>query len=194
MWSLGLDWDEMLGPVSSFSAEDRARLRAQLERKINTPMTSSMGRLFDAAAALAGVRQEVNYEGQAAIEFEAPQDPAEGEKYLFEVDHDQVQVRTAVEALIEDVRSGVYVSKISARFHNGLAACVLELCLKIKSEIGINEVALSGGVWQNITLLRRTLSLLNQAGFGVYIHREVPANDGGLSLGQAVIAAARMRG
>jgi hydrogenase maturation protein HypF len=153
-----------------------------------------MGRLFDAAAALAGVRQQVNYEGQAAIEFEAWADPVEGEKYSFGLEQDKVQARAAVEALIKEVMDGVDKSKISARFHNGLAVCVLEICLKIRSETGIDEVALSGGVWQNITLLRRTLSLLDKDGFRVYIHREVPANDGGLSLGQAVIAAARMRG
>jgi hydrogenase maturation protein HypF len=192
--ALNLEWDERLTPVTELPARDQVILRAQLERKINTPMTSSMGRLFDAAAALAGVRQQVNYEGQAAIEFEALADPAEGGKYLFGLDQDKIQVRTAIEVLIQDVMAGVHVSKISARFHNGLAASVLEMCSKIRSETGIDEVALSGGVWQNITLLGRTLSLLKQEGFRVYIHREVPTNDGGLSLGQAVIAAARMRG
>ena len=194
LWSLGLDWDEGLRPVTEFSEQDQTILSAQLERKINTPLTSSMGRLFDAAAALAGVRQQVNYEGQAAIEFEALADPAEERKYSFGVEQDQVRVRSAVEALIQDLTVGVQVSKISARFHNGLAACVRDMCSQIRSETRINEVALSGGVWQNITLLRRTLSLLRDDGFRVYIHREVPANDGGLSLGQAVIAASRMRG
>jgi hydrogenase maturation protein HypF len=164
-----------------------------LEKKINTPMTSSMGRLFDAAAALAGVRQKVNYEGQAAIEFEALADSAEAGKYSFGLDQDRVQVRTAVEALTRDVMAGVHISKISARFHNGLAESVREICLKIRSETGIGEVALSGGVWQNITLLGRTLSLLRNDGFKVYIHQEVPTNDGGLSLGQAVIAASKMK-
>ena len=192
--SLDLEWDEKLRPVAEFSAKEQTILRAQLERKINTPLTSSIGRLFDAAAALAGVRQSVNYEGQAAIEFEALADSDEDGEYPFEFDQDQIQVRTAVEALIHDVKIGIHKSKISARFHYGLAACVLEACSKIRSETNIDEVALSGGVWQNITLLRRTLSLLKQAGFRVYIHREVPANDGGLSLGQAVIATARMRG
>jgi hydrogenase maturation protein HypF len=194
LWSLGLEWDEKLAPVAEFSAKDQAVLRAQLERKINTPITSSMGRLFDAAAALAGERQQVNYEGQAAIEFEALADSTEDEKYLFGLSQDQVQVRSAIEALIQDGESGIPVSKISAKFHNGLAQGVLEICLKIRSETGIDEVALSGGVWQNITLLGRTLSLLKEEGFRVYIHREVPTNDGGLSLGQAVIAAARLRG
>jgi len=194
LWSLGLDWNESLGPVIDFSAEDRGILRLQLERRVNTPLTSSMGRLFDAAAALAGVRQTVNYEGQAAIELEALADPAEAGAYPFELDQDQVQVRAAIQALIDDVRAGVPASRISARFHNGLAACVQDICLQIRSETGIDQVALSGGVWQNITLLGRTLSLLKRHGFRVYLHREVPANDGGLSLGQAVIAAARMRG
>ena len=82
---------------------------------------------------------------------------------------------------------------IAARFHNGLAQMVTTASLRLRTETGINEVALSGGVWQNITLLGRTLSLLQNQGFQVYLHREVPANDGGLSLGQAVIAASRMR-
>jgi hydrogenase maturation protein HypF len=140
------------------------------------------------------VRHTVNYEGQAAIEFEALVDPAEAGIYLFGLELDQVRLRAAVDALIEDVMSGVPVSKISARFHNGLAACVSEICSRIRSETGLDGVALSGGVWQNITLLGRTLSLLKRDGFRVYLHREVPTNDGGLSLGQAVIAAARMRG
>ena len=194
LWSLGLGWDKRLSPVAEFTERDQVILHAQLERKINTPMTSSMGRLFDSAAALAGVRQQVNYEGQAAIEFEALADPSEAGRYSFGLDQDKIQVRSAIEALIKDVIAGVHRSKISAQFHNGLAACVFEICLKIRSETGIDEVALSGGVWQNITLLGRTLSLLEKGGFRVYIHREVPANDGGLSLGQAIIAAARMRG
>ena len=194
LWSLGMEWDERLISVAEFSAEDQVVLRTQLERKINTPMTSSMGRLFDAAAALAGVRQKVNYEGQAAIEFEALADETERASYSFGLDQDTVKVRSVVEALIKDVMAGIHISKISARFHNGLAESAREICSKIKLETRIDEVVLSGGVWQNITLLGRTLSLLNKDGFRVYIHREVPTNDGGLSLGQAVIAAARMRG
>jgi hydrogenase maturation protein HypF len=194
LWSLGMEWDERLVPVTQLRAEARGTLRAQLKKQINTPMTSSMGRLFDAAAALAGVRQQVNYEGQAAIEFEALADPAEDGKYSFGLDQDRVQVSIILEALIRDVLSGVPIPKISARFHNGLAECVRDMCSKIRSETGIGEVVLSGGVWQNITLLGRTLSLLEADRFRVYLHREVPPNDGGLSLGQAAIAAARMRG
>jgi hydrogenase maturation protein HypF len=192
LWSLGLEWDDRLAPVAAFCAEDRTTLRVQLERKINTPLTSSMGRLFDAAAALAGGRQSVNYEAQAAIEFEALADPDENRGYPIKWEHGLILVRSAVEALIADVLAGVPVPVISARFQNGLAQLGLEICQNLRVDKNINEVVLSGGVWQNITLLRRTLSLLQEAGFVVYIHHQVPANDGGLSLGQAAIAAARL--
>jgi len=194
LWSLGLDWEDTLPPVQEFCAEDRTILRTQLEKRINTPDTSSMGRLFDAAAALAGVRQKVNYEGQAAIEFEALVDPTEKGGYHFELDGSQIRMRGAVEAMMQDVFAGIPSSRISARFHNGLAEMVRKITEKISAETGIRKVILSGGVWQNITLLGRTLSLLRDGGVQVYIHQEVPPNDGGLSLGQAVIAAARLRG
>lgn len=194
LWSLGLGWKDILPPVAEFSAEDRATLRIQLERQINTPMTSSMGRLFDAAAALAGVRQSVNYEAQAAIEFEALADENEDGAYPFQREQGVIHLKNALEALIADVLADVPVPVISARFHNGLARLALDVCWSLRKSRGIDQVALSGGVWQNITLLRRTLSLLRDDGFIVYIHQQVPANDGGLSLGQAVVAAARLRG
>lgn len=194
LWSLGLEWDERLASVLEFCAEDQVTLRLQLEKKINTPMTSSMGRLFDAVSALAGVRQKVNYEGQAAIEFEAMADSAEAGMYVFGVESGQVRVRGAVEALVNDVLAGVSKQKISARFHNGLAEAVRETVTKISRDTSLRSVVLSGGVWQNITLLRKTISLLSKDGFEIYIHREVPTNDGGLSLGQAYIAASRLRG
>lgn len=194
LWSLGLEWDERLASVAEFSQEDRVALRTQLDKKINTPMTSSMGRLFDAAAALAGVRQKVNYEGQAAIEFEALADEAERGVYSFGLNQSQVRVGSGAESLVKDVLAGVQVSKISTRFHNGLAQSVYDAVKKISADTGLRAVVLSGGVWQNLTLLRRTMSLLQTGGFKVYLHRAVPTNDGGLSLGQAVIAASKLRG
>ncbi len=194
LWSLGLEWDGRLVPVAQFNQEEQKLLHAQLEKKINTPMTSSMGRLFDAAAALAGVRQIVNYEGQAAIEFEALADPDEAGSYSFGLNQNEVEVRSGMEELIKDFKAGIPVSKISARFHNGLAETVRMTVNQMNRETGIRTVALSGGVWQNFTLIGRTLSLLRTDGFTVYLHRQVPTNDGGLSLGQAIIAASRLRG
>lgn len=194
LWAVGLDWDECLAPVRWLGETGRSALLAQLEKKINTPATSSIGRLFDAAAALAGVRQEINYEGQAAIEFEALVDSEEESGYAFKVEDGQLQVRGAIEGLLGDVERGVSVQTIAARFHNGLAEAVRVVANCVRQETGIRKIVCSGGVWQNLTLLRRTLSLLRAEGYEVYIHREVPTNDGGLSLGQAVIAASRLRG
>jgi hydrogenase maturation protein HypF len=194
LWSLGIEWDEQLASVVEFKKEERNILRIQLEKKINAPMTSSMGRLFDAVAALAGVRQSVNYEGQAAIEFEALADPDEAGSYSFELNQHEVEVRSGLEALTKDVRNGIHASKISARFHNGLAKAIQMTVKKMNQETGIRTIALSGGVWQNLTLIGRTLSLLQADGFTVYLHHQVPTNDAGLSFGQAVVATSRLRG
>jgi hydrogenase maturation protein HypF len=193
LWSFGLDWDERLAAVAQFRPAERANLLTQLERKINAPPTSSVGRLFDAAASLAGLRQTVNYEAQAAIEFEALADPGEDGSYDFGSGGASAEVKHGFESLLADVLAGVSVATVSARFHNGIARMIVEAAVRLRVETGIEQVVLSGGVWQNITLLRRTLSLFRQAHFQVYIHRQVPANDGGLALGQAAVAAARLR-
>ncbi len=149
-----------------------------------------MGRLFDAVASICDVRQTVNYEGQAAIEFEAMADAGEQGVYEFATSSEyRVSAAPVIRAVVADVRSGVPTPVISARFHNGLALMVRSVCESIRDQRGLNEVALSGGVWQNVTLLSKTLAQLRKAGFTVYIHRLVPPNDGGIALGQAVIAA-----
>jgi hydrogenase maturation protein HypF len=191
--ALGLDWDDALPTHEDLCYEDRTAIRIQLERKLNSPLTSSVGRLFDAAAALAGVRQRVNYEAQAAIEFESLADPDETVLYPFGFAEGQVDAAPAIQALVADVLAGKAIPQISARFHNGLAAMVRDVCASIRVETGASKVALSGGVWQNVTLLMKTIPLLQKAGLQVYIHHKVPANDGGLALGQAVIAAFQVR-
>jgi hydrogenase maturation protein HypF len=193
LWSIGLEWDERLAPVQGFTPAEREELRVQLERSINTPLTSSIGRFFDAAASLAGVRQRINYEAQAAIEFEALARSSESGAYSFSVENGEVDMEPAVRTLLEDLHAGVTPSDISSRFHNGIAAMVCMALEHIREASGLQTVVLSGGVWQNITLLRRTLSLLREHEFQVYFHREVPTNDGGLSLGQAAIGASRLR-
>jgi hydrogenase maturation protein HypF len=193
LWSFGLDWDERLAAVAQFRPAERANLLTQLERQINAPPTSSVGRLFDAAASLAGLRQTVNYEAQAAIEFEALADPGENGSYDFGSGGASAEVKHGFESLLADVLAGVSVATVSARFHNGFAGMIVAAAVRLRVETGIEQVVLSGGVWQNITLLRRTLSLFRQTPFQVYIHRQVPANDGGVALGQAAVAAARLR-
>jgi hydrogenase maturation protein HypF len=191
LWKLGLDWDEQLPPVKNLCYEERQALRIQLERGLNTPLTSSVGRLFDAAAALTGLREMVNYDAQAAIEFEAALDPQEMGAYRFHIRDTVVDTAGAIRELIADIASNVPLPKISARFHNGLAEMSWQVCREIRRQSGINEVALSGGVWQNMALLERTTHNLLVDGFVIYLHHKVPANDGGLSLGQALVGASK---
>ena len=200
LWHAGLDWDPELPSPAYLCVEERTALRSQLEKNINTPFTSSMGRLFDAAAALAGVRQKVNYEAQAAIEFEALVDPVEDGAYDFELFRDdqhpegglaplQIDSAPLIASLCTDQLAGVSIPTLAARFHNGVAHMVLEVCRQIRNETNLNTVVLSGGGWQNMILLTKTIAELEKDGFKILIHRQVPSNDGGLALGQAVIAA-----
>ena len=191
LWSLGLDWEDRLAPVQDLCFEERQALQVQLTHGLNTPRTSSLGRLFDAVAALAGGRQKVNYEAQAAIEFEAALDPSESGTYRFVLNKETVETGEAIRTLLADVNNGVPLPVISARFHNGLADLAHHACVEIRRQTGIREVALSGGVWQNMALLERVTEILQKDGFLVYLHRQVPANDGGISLGQALVGAAR---
>jgi hydrogenase maturation protein HypF len=165
---------------------------ASLARKgLNSPDTSSAGRLFDAVAALLDVRDAVNYEGQAAIELEQIADPAEAGGYHAEITGGEPMVvhgRDLVLAAAGELRAGVPVPVIAARFHNGVAEVVSRACLRLRAITQVTTVALSGGVFQNLLLLERTVDALTDKGFEVLTHSRVPANDGGISLGQAVIA------
>ena len=167
----------------------------QMEKGVNAPPTSSMGRLFDAVAALVGVRQTVNYEAQAAIELEALADPAETGVYPFALDAAQFVVDPGpmITAVLDDLRRNTPIPTIAARFHNGVTQMTLDVCRDLHTRYNLNEVALSGGVWQNVTLLTRTVPLLQADGFTVYLHSKVPPNDGGLVLGQTAVAASSYR-
>lgn len=195
LWQFDIPWEVELHPVEALCAEERTALRSQLEHNINCPPTSSMGRLFDAAAALTGIRQSVNYEAQAAIEFEARVNQHENGAYPFEIVPqtgrlpESISPAPLLAALLMDLRNGEAVPTIAAKFHNGVALMVLDVCRQLRMKYGLDRVALSGGVWQNATLMINTLRLLQKDGFHVYTHRLVPPNDGGISLGQAAVAA-----
>ncbi len=193
----GVDWTEDLHPVAFMSESEKRNvaldaLHHQLRTGLNAPPTSSMGRLFDAVSSIAGVRQRVNYEAQAAVEFEALVDPSIYERYPLELSGDIIHPEPMIEALISDLRGNVPISTIASRFHNGVAEMVGRACVYLRGLHQIPGVVLSGGVWQNMTLLRKTVSLLEAEGFTCYLHEDVPANDGGLALGQAAIAHHRL--
>jgi hydrogenase maturation protein HypF len=165
-------------------------------RGINAPLTSSAGRLFDAVAAILGIRDAITYEGQAAIELEQLADVTEDGWYQAEIT-DGASLRIAgadlVRAAVGELAAGISPPVIAARFHNGVAAAIADTCVALRDRHGLDTVALSGGVFQNLLLTGRLVSLLAGRGFRVLVHHAVPCNDGGISLGQAVIAAATDR-
>jgi hydrogenase maturation protein HypF len=212
---LALLW-EMLGDevldrtdLTAIQAFDEAELRLlgqMLESGLNSPRTTSAGRLFDAVASLLGIRQRVSFEGQAAmaVEWVADKDlrdaypivvatPSADRELFTPAPEDREEIleidwQPLVEAMLEDSRRGVDVGMIAARFHNALA----EAILAVAKAVGEPKVALTGGCFQNRLLTERASQRLREAGFDVLLHRQVPPNDGGISLGQIAVAAARM--
>ena len=172
-----------------------ALVRRMMAAKVNCPLTSSCGRLFDAVSALLGVRGVVNYEGQAAIELEML--AAEGVDEVYDWSRPSsypiiIDPAPVLRGVVSDLRRGVDRAVISAKFHNTIADIIVGVSRAARERTGINRVALSGGVFQNMYLLGRTLDGLERQGFEALIHHQVPANDGGIALGQAVIANARL--
>jgi hydrogenase maturation protein HypF len=174
-------------------------VRTQAIRGLNAPPVSSMGRLFDAVAALTGIplfsedrRTEIDYEAQGAIELEElarDRIGVEGE-YPFTIEGEAIRIRDLLAAVIRDVGAGESANCIGARFHNTVRSIAVQSAQSVRAARGIRGVVLSGGVWQNALLLELATGALQEAGFEVYTHHRVPANDGGLALGQAAVAAA----
>lgn len=164
-----------------------------IDKNVNSPLTSSVGRLFDAVSALIGLRSDINYEGQAAIELEYITDTEYWGEYQFSIEDSQeifkVSVDETITGIICDIENGVPKDVISSKFHETVAGIIHAGCIKIRKESGLNKAVLSGGVFQNMILLEKSVSKLECSGFKVFVHSKVPANDGGIALGQAVIAA-----
>jgi hydrogenase maturation protein HypF len=185
-----------LAPVAAFSPAELGLLRTMLARNFNSPLTSSVGRLFDAVAALGGLRQRVCFEGQAAMELEfALEGTATTEAYELPIRSDQAPRTThhpplhldwssLIEAILADLKRGLPISQISAQFHNALT----EAIVAVAKRIGQPRVVLSGGCFQNRYLTEHSVQRLQEAGFRPYWHQRVPPNDGGISLGQVVAA------
>jgi hydrogenase maturation protein HypF len=188
--------------LAAFSASELATLKTMLERGLNSPLTTSIGRLFDGVASLAGLRQQMRYEGQAAMELEfaldridtdeayeiqitareeaRPTEPAIGNRQSAMI----LDWSPLLEAVLSDVQSGVAIGIISAKFHNALAEAVVD----VAKRIGENRVAISGGCFQNRYLTERIVTRLHEEKFSPYWHQRVPPNDGGIALGQVVAA------
>jgi len=185
---------EQVPVVSARSQQERHVLTRMVEAGVSSPLTSSMGRLFDGVSALLGVREHCHYEAQAAIELEQLIEPgtrAEGLQWALHTEEQplRVDVRPMVRELAGLMARGESkAAELSLRFHCTVVAMVLGTCTEIARRTGLRKVVLSGGVWQNEWLLRGAYETLEQAGFQVHTHKLVPANDGGVALGQAAIA------
>ncbi len=201
LWELygeaSLEMDD-LAPIRALPASERLVLGQMLRRGLSAPFATSAGRLFDGVAALLGLHQSVSFEGQAAMALEYAVDAREEGAYPVSlVSSSSPSVPPApilldwqplIEALVQDLRAGVPTGILAGRFHNGLAAAIVA----VAQAVGQPLVALTGGCFQNRLLLERSASRLRRAGFDVLLHRQVPPNDGGISLGQVAVAAARL--
>ena len=169
---------------------------AQIRSGLASPLTSSAGRLFDAVAALAGVCRRSTYEGEPAMLLEQTAEPGEGHGYPAEVNledgHLVVDTRPIVEGVVRDLLRGVPVPEIAGRFHRGMAEVIARVCGQVLSSTGLSRVCLSGGVFQNDLLLTHAVARLERIGLDVHVPREAPAGDGGIALGQVLVAHARL--
>ena len=199
-WRMACSWLlEALGPqpplppliASDVSAEEWRKVAELAASGLASPLTSSIGRLFDAVAALCGIRAEVNYEGQAAVELEGIADTTEAGEYPLPGD-ELLDARETVRAILADLGAGVGVPVVAARFHNGVGRATARACARIAEAEGTDRVVLSGGVFQNRVLLDRTTEALERAGLRVLVPRLLPPNDGGIAFGQAAVAAASL--
>jgi hydrogenase maturation protein HypF len=190
-------FDHSLLALEEVSAHDRALFLKMLEGGINSPFTSSCGRIFDAVSALLGVRSRINYEGQAAIELESLAErgaPSTPYPYLVQgTGCRTLDFRPMFAAICADLARGRGGADIARAFHQSVAAAVFELCCMIREESGQTRVVLSGGVFQNRLLTEEVVQLLTGGGFVVYCHRLVPPNDQGVALGQAMVAGEKLK-
>jgi hydrogenase maturation protein HypF len=201
LFDAGLDLSLLAASVTPTARNTVERIIA---RRFNSPVTTSAGRLFDAVAALAGVRQRVSYEGQAAIELEWLATGVEPDgAYPFEIEETReegiqesrlvLDLRPMVVTVAEDVRRGSDAKRIARRFHSAMVEAIVGVCGRLRARSGLDVVVLSGGVFLNALLTVEAVARLAGEGFRVYRHRQVPPNDGGLCLGQLAVAAARQR-
>lgn len=189
----GKDFDySSLPSLSNIPEMELNLVLAALEKNINCPLTSSAGRLFDAVSALAGACAHATFHAEAPMRLEAAIDKSVLESYDFELDK-QFRLKKTFEGIIEDVNNNIPMGSIAAKFHNTVISVIFAAVNKISENTGINKVVLSGGTFQNRYLLEHVENLLGEKGYDVISHSRVPSNDGGLALGQLVIASQKRR-
>ncbi len=179
--------------LEQVDSQKRNIITEMIRKGVNAPQTSSLGRLFDGVAAIAGIRHRVNFEGQAAMELEML--TAGDARAIYDIEEATTDAATILPAplirgVVRDLQNGLPISEIGAKFHQTIVALFAKVCISVRNESKLNRVVLSGGCFQNALLLTGLTKELESQKFEVFTHRQVPANDGGISLGQAVAAAA----
>jgi hydrogenase maturation protein HypF len=172
-------------------------IQNMIDKRVNSPFTSSIGRLFDAVSSILGIRSSINYQGQAAIELEMTAKEDDDEFYKFEIIRGIkthiIDPKRVIESIVNDIKEGIPKESISSKFHIGLAELIVDISDLLREETRINKVCLSGGVFQNIILRNEATKRLRKENFEVYNHKKIPPNDGGISAGQVAIAMKRFR-
>jgi len=180
-------FEEKIEFINIFSEQEKKILLQMLKNKINSPLTSSVGRLFDAVAFLTGFKRTTSYEGEAAMMLEFAAAPAISDYYPFDLLPGEVLIidwQKMIETILDEMKNNVSPKIISAKFHNTLVESICSVAEKSHEE----KIVLSGGVFQNAYLLEHTVHRLRTSGFNPYWHQRIPTNDGGISLGQVAIA------
>jgi hydrogenase maturation protein HypF len=187
-------WDLDLPVLKQNDLQKLKVMVEMIQKGINCPPTSSLGRLFDGVAAIIGIRNQVNFEGQAAMELEML--AADDIDSIYDVewlmgkeDHISILPAPIIRGIVEDVQTGMSIAEIGIKFHKTLIALFSEICLGLRRDTDLNRVVLSGGCFQNSILLTGMIHALASRNFEVFAHRRVPTNDGGIALGQAIVAA-----
>ncbi len=186
-----LDENRQIYEHLNLSTAEISSINYQISNNLNTPLTSSMGRLFDTVAALIGLNQAVSYEAQAAIELEAIADTQETGYYSWVLNEQSISIKPMLESILLDIKSNVKPAQISARFHNTIIQLSLDIAKRIQDEYGTTKFAFSGGVWQNKYLIEKILPPFRALGLIPLIHHKIPPNDSCVALGQAVITGYR---
>ena len=196
--TFGDDFQNLDLPVLGEIETEKVNILSEMiSKKVNSPLTSSLGRLFDGVAAMCGIRKQVNFEGQAALEFEMLAADSTNQIYDYQWETGEshrLQTAPIIEGVVTDIQRRVPVANISAKFHRTLIRLFVDFCDFIRRESDLNRVVLSGGCFQNAILLSGLIQALHDTKFEVFTHQQVPANDGGISLGQAVVAATKAHG
>ncbi|MGV8050224.1 MAG: carbamoyltransferase HypF [Anaerolineaceae bacterium] len=190
----GLDIeDQSLKPIMFLGKQEVPAIQNQIISHFNAPPTCSMGRLFDAVASLLGLCQEITYEAQAAIALESIADPQEQGWYPLPLENGQVLTSELIRRVVQDLAEGISPARIAARFHNSIIRMSVQACQAIRHETGLQTVAISGGVWQNMLLMNGILPALEKEAFTVLYHTHLPPNDACVSLGQVMVAISQMQ-